>query len=696
MQWRLKRLNYLRQRLLGSVALRGWQGTFTRILEEFRHRPVLDPALTLLPLEEAFVPFTVPSFGGSTPRVSIIVPVYSKLFYTVACLQSLALHRPEASFEVIVVDDASPDDSALALSRIAGIRLIRNERNLGFIGSCNAGAAAARGQYLYFLNNDAQLMQGSLDYALACFDEEADCGLVGSRLVYPDGRLQEAGGLVFSDGACWNIGRFESRDNPAFRYRRRVDYVMGASMLIPAAVFQQIGGFDTRYAPAYYEDVDLAFEVRKLGLNVVYEPRSVVIHFEGISAGTDLDAGMKRHQRINQAVFAEKWQEELKTHPAPGTALKKALQRPGQKHILVVDSMTPDARRDSGSLRMLEILATLHAEGHRLSFRPDDGRCENDDLDRLGALGVEMLCPPWTRDVPGWLRENGDDLATVVLSRHAVAGQYLALVRKHAPQAQLIFDTVDLHFLRENRAAELTGIPAMQRHADASRRSELHLIEQSDVTWVVSEYEQYLLKQMLPEAQIELVSNIHEVHGRRAPYEMRRDLVFIGGHGHPPNADAMRWIAEEILPAVQKVIPNIRIHILGDLPDATRSTLERPGLELHGRVPELAPWLDQCLASIAPLRFGAGVKGKINTAMSYGLPVIATTIAIEGMHLHDDHDVLLADLPEQFANAVKRLYDDQHLWYTISNSSLQNVAAHFSRDAARAAIRRTLSQVRYP
>ena len=670
------------------MALRGWRGTLARVQQEFQRRPAIDDSLDVAPLDVPFVPFALPV--TAMPVVSVIIPVHGKLAYTLACLRSLVRHAPAATFEVIVVDDASPDDSATQLRQVAGLRLLRNERNLGFVGSCNAGAAAAHGQFLLFLNNDTQVTPNWLDGLLSCFAERADCGIAGSRLVYPDGRLQEAGALIFSDGSGWTAGRFEHRDAPAWRYRRETDYVSGASLMIRRDTFERVGGFDTHYAPAYYEDTDLAFAVRQIGLKVYYEPSSTVIHCEGISAGTDLHAGMKRYQLRNQAKFTAKWEAALRACPPPGTREADALRWRSRGRVLVVDTMTPEPTRDSGSLRLSAILRLLGEQGWAVSFLPDDGRASDEEIRALGAMGVEVLCRPWISDLPHWLRAHGDELHAAMLCRHTVAGQYADLVRKLAPDARLLFDTVDLHFLREQRAAELSGSATMARQAQASRRSELALIEKCDVTFVVSQHEQALLAAELPGARIELLSNIHEIHGCKQLHAQRRDFVFIGGFGHPPNADAVRWIATQILPALRACIPDACVHVLGDVPDAIRTELTAPGLQLHGRVPELGPWLDSALASLAPLRFGAGVKGKINMAMSYGLPVIATPLAVEGMHLVHDNDVLLADSAEDFAQAACRLQQDGALWARLSSASIDNVKRHFSSRLAYEALARAL------
>jgi glycosyltransferase involved in cell wall biosynthesis len=199
-----------------------------------------------------------------------------------------------------------------------------------------------------------------------------------------------------------------------------------------------------------------------------------------------------------------------------------------------------------------------------------------------------------------------------------------------------------------------------------------------------------MLGRLLPGARVDLLSNIHAVYGRQAGFDGRRDLLFVGGHGHPPNADAMRWMASEILPALRRVHPEVRIFVAGDVPDNERRVLEDTGLDMLGRVPDLAPLMNSTLASIAPLRFGAGVKGKVNMAMSHGLPVIGSIVAVEGMRLIDGVDVLVADDADAFAAAYSRLAADEALWRSLSDHAMENVRAHFSADAALAALRRAI------
>lgn len=687
LDWRLKRLGYLLRRFRGSLAQRGWRDTLERIRAGLHHNRTTDDTLLFEPVGSHELPTTLPC--AHHPLVSVVVPVYGQLAWTLACLRSIARHGASVPFEVIVVDDASPDDSASVLACIDGLRLLRNEQNLGFIGSCSAGAAAARGAYLLFLNNDTQVTPGWLDSLCEAYREEPDCGIVGSRLVYPDGRLQEAGCLTYADATAWNVGRFEQRDDPRYLYRREVDYVSGAALLIETALFRDVGGFDPRYAPAYCEDMDLAFAVRARGRKTIYEPRSVVVHDEGTSSGTDPFAGVKRYQQTNRATFAAKWADALRKQPALHTPVAQAIQR-GRPHILVMDALMPDPTRDAGSVQTMGLLRLLRELGWRVSFMADNRRATPDEILGLGQLGVETLCEPWSPPLPRWLRREGHGLGAVLVSRYYVAAPNLPLFRRYAPQAKVLLELADIHFLRERRAALLAGDAALTRHAEQTRRRELATVAACDATLVVSTVERDLLASELPQARVVLLPNMHAVHGRAAPFAVRGGLLFVGGFGHPPNVDAVRWLATEIFPLVRSRRPDITLHLVGDIPDSARRELAGNGVQVHGRVENLSAMLDARRIALAPLRYGAGIKGKINVAMSHGLPVVATTLAAEGMWLRDGENALLADDAPALAAAVLRLYDDEALWNRLSDAGIENVRQHFSIDAARAALREAL------
>jgi GT2 family glycosyltransferase/glycosyltransferase involved in cell wall biosynthesis len=676
-------------RVRASVVQRGFAGTLARIVQELRGGSSARTRVTYPEPREDFAPFELPT--SDTPRVSIVIPVYNKIAYTTACLRSIVAHAGAVSFEVVVVDDGSSDATPKRLDGISGIRTVRNPENLGFIGSCNAGADVARGDYVLFLNNDTVVTAGWLEALVDCIEHAPDAGMIGAKLVYPDGRLQEAGGIVFNDGSGWNYGRFEEPDDARFCFRREVDYCSGAAILLRRDLFGKLGRFDARYTPAYYEDTDLAFAVRAVGLKVYVEPAATVVHFEGITSGTDTASGTKRYQLINQEKFSAKWKDALAQQPAPGTPIGIAATHRLKKRVLIVDATVPQPDHDAGSVRMVNLMRVLGELGYQVSFMPDNRLWTERYTPALQALGVEVLYVPYAADPVTLLRERGKEFDLVILSRHYVAASYVGLVRLYAPQAKLAFDTVDLHYLREQRAAELAGSADPERQSAATRAQELKIIRECDLTLVVSEAEQALLAIDAPGARVEILSTVNEVHGCRVPFSDRHDLVFVGGFQHPPNADAVAWFVREVFPLLRKDLPDVRLHVIGSkVPDAIRDLADEQVL-VHGFVEDITSYMDGCRVSVAPLRYGAGVKGKINTAMSYGLPVVATTLGVEGMHVRDGDDVLVADSPAAFAAAVARLYRDEALWKRLSTNGLVNVEKHFSFAAARTAVQRIVS-----
>jgi GT2 family glycosyltransferase/glycosyltransferase involved in cell wall biosynthesis len=622
------------------------------------------------------------------PEISVIIPVFNQLHFTQACLVSLQENQDTERFEVIVVDDCSSDATSDVIGKIPGIVYLRNEKNSGFTSSCNRGATEARGSFLLFLNNDTTVTPDWLSALHETFGNEPNAGLVGSKLVFPDGRLQEAGGIIWKDGSGWNRGKFGDPEKPEYNFLREVDYCSAACVMIPKSLFERVGGFDSKYSPAYYEDTDLAFKVRREGFKVLYQPLSTVVHYEGATGGTDLQTGSKKFQEINRATFVSAWADVLAEKPANGDLVSYDRLRPEQKRILVIDHHLPMPDRDSGSLRMFQILKILHGLGHRVTFLPD----YVGNLPPYGAAlqkrGIEVVCHPYVKSVGEYLMAHGSEFDVVVLSRRDIAGKHIADVRQYAPQSRIIFDTVDLHFLRDGREAEFTQDASAKVIALEKQQQEYEIVDQADETWVVSSLEQELLRSARPHKPIEIISNIVDVPGSRTPFSLRRDFLFIGNFQHRPNIDAVLFFTQEIYPAVKQRLPNTKFYVIGDYAPPNIAALACENVIVTGWQSDVRPHFENVKLSVAPLRWGAGVKGKINQSMGFGVPVVGTSIAVEGMNLINREDVMVADEPDQFANALIELYESEELWNRLSQNAIVKTRDLYSVNVTKKQLRK--------
>ncbi|MDP2876062.1 MAG: glycosyltransferase family 2 protein, partial [Holophaga sp.] len=401
-------------------------------------------------LAEAFA-----QFSPEAPRASVIIPVFNKFEYTARCLLSLAALTDRTPFEIIVVDDGSTDETQQVLAELPGLRFHRNPENLGFVDSCNAGARLARGNYLVFLNNDTLVVPGWIEALEDTFTARQDCGLVGSMLIYPNMSLQEAGGQVFRDGSASNRGKGQDIGDPNFNFLRPVDYCSGASIMISAGLFKEIGEFDTRYRPAYYEDTDLAFAVRRAGLQVYYQSASKVVHFEGITAGKNTSQGVKAFQVTNRLRFCEKWKDVLARQPERYELSKDQVLGGAAGRILVIDNQTPKPDRDSGSLDMFNTLRIMARLGYVVDYLPlYRPKFVPRYTSMLQKEGIRCLHRPYFLTLRRFLKQNqGFDI--VFISRIKIIKKAYGLVRRLAPKAKIIFNTVDLNFLRVGRGASV-------------------------------------------------------------------------------------------------------------------------------------------------------------------------------------------------------------------------------------------------
>ena len=646
--------------------------------------------------------------AAEAPLVSIVIPAYNQVAYTYACVRSILANTvfEETSYEVILADDVSTDATKEITRYIHGMVISRNSSNMGFLKNCNQAAAKARGKYIFFLNNDTKVHPGWLKSLTDLIGSDPSIGMVGSKLVYPDGRLQEAGGIIWSDASGWNYGRLDDPDKPEYNYVKDVDYISGAAIMISKALWEEIGGFDERFAPAYCEDSDLAFEVRRHGRRVVYQPASKVTHFEGISNGTDVTGtGLKRYQVVNQQTFREKWAEELKKqcvntgNPDPFTARDRSQEKPC---VVIVDHYVPTWDRDAGSKTTYQYIRMFLKKGFNVKFVGDNFLHEEPYSGILQQMGVEILYgPEYQNNIYEWFRKNSGNIDFCYLNRPHIAVKYIDFLKDNT-DIRCIFYGHDLHYLRLLREYELEGEIRKKRESDYWKSVEFSVMQKADMVYYPSQTEIDAIHHFHPEIPARAITayvwdSFPEQKAGAEEFEKRHDLLFVGGFRHPPNADGVKWFAKDIWPRIHEALPGCRFLIAGSGAgeDITALSDGSSGIEVLGFVSDerLKELYEESRLVVVPLRYGAGVKGKVVEAVYNGCVIVTTSVGAEGIPDAETVMAVTDDDPEKlyqnedaiaarFADEVIRLYNDPAACAAIGAACGEFIQKHYSIDAA--------------
>ena len=624
----------------------------------------------------------------TNPLVSIIIPVYNQFNYTYNCLESILNNSgKKIDYEIIIADDCSDDFTSNINEIIFNITVIKTPTNLRFLKNCNNAAKYAKGKYILFLNNDTQVQNNWLAPLVNLIENDDSIGAVGSKILLKNGLILEAVGVIWNDASAWNYGRLSDPSMPEYNYVKEVDYLSGASILIRKTIWDKLGGFDENFAPSYYEDPDLCFSIRKMGFKVVYQPLSVVVHFEGISNGTDTTKGIKQFQVINKKKFFEKWRLILeKEHFTKETHIFHARDRSrDKKTILIINDYVPHYDKDAGSKTIFQYIKLFLNLGFNIKFIDDSFFKYDPYTSVLEQLGIEVLYGTYYfKNWKNWLKNNAKYIDYVFLSRPHIATKYIDTIKK-ITNAKIIFYGHDLRFLREKREYEFNNDKNLLKSYNKWKYTEFELMKKANVTYYPSQVEVDEIKKINPSIVAKVIPafifQIKPIIERNFTDTM--DIMFIGGFLHNPNIDGVLWYIKEIFPVLNKLRADIKTYIIGSNVPKDFYNINYDNIIITGHLTEekLNYYYKKCRLSIAPLRYGAGVKGKVIEAMYNQIPVVTTSIGAEGIN-GAESCMFIKDDPISFAKEIIRVYDNIDLLSKISIKEIELINRDYTQDAA--------------
>jgi O-antigen biosynthesis protein len=626
---------------------------------------------------------SVLSFPGGEPVLSIIVVLFNQVALSYACLQSI-LRNVSMPYEVIIVDNHSTDETNLLLDKIKGATIIRNDKNLHFLKANNQAMEHVKGEYLLFLNNDTEIMESTISSAIHTLNNNEKCGAVGGKLVLSDGKLQEAGSIIWNDGSCLGYGRNENPQLPEFNFKRVTDYCSAAFLLTHAQLFREHCGFDNRFEPAYYEETDYCLWLQEKGLQVIYDPGALVSHFE---FGSDISNTGKTLMQKNQLVFYEKHQKQLKKHFAFDSAnllmARFATSQREKKKVLYIDDRVPHCDLGAGFPRSNTIVNMIKELGYDLTIYPLN--FPNEDNWETAYRDIN----PYIEIARGYglngfktfitIRKEYFDIIWISRPHNmkAVGGNIRFLKEK----CKIIYDAEAIFTDREIMKEEISGKIISQEMKNKWYKNEFKLSDTAHAIACVSENDALKFKRS-EEKNIFVLGHTMEINKFIPEFEEREGLLFVGNldDDDSPNVDSVIWFVNDIFPIIRQTIPNMTIDIVGSANSSMIQSKKNDGVFIHGKVASISYFYNKCRIFVAPTRFAAGIPFKIHEAASFGLPVVATRLLCDQLGWHHRQELLAADIDKiDFAQKIIELYNNIDLWNSLQKNALTFIRNTMSR-----------------
>lgn len=631
--------------------------------------------------------------GDGEDGVSIIIPVFNQWEYTYECLKSIHENTNGIKYEVIIGDDMSNDGTSEIHKFIHNVKVIKDGVNRGFLKNCNNAAKFASGKYLLFLNNDTKVQKNWLNYLVNLIETDESIGMVGSKLIHSNGRLQEAGSIIFNDGSCTGYGRGGDPDSPEYSYVREVHFCSGACILVKKDLFIKAGMFDEQFSPAYYEDVDLAMKIRELGYKVMFQPLARVIHHE---FGSSTAAAAIQLQLRNKEKFQKKWGSQISsfqrsTDHKPGNY---PIYNNKKLKILVIDDMIPATVLGSGFPRTFSILQCLVEIGMQVTYFPLSSSERIEPCTSiLQQRGIEVMYDAKNKlNFPQFYMERKNLYDVIWISRPHNMNIIYDLIKIINNQQKIIYDCEALFSKRNILRIELEGKKISDDEKNRIISQEISLVNKADMVVTVSEQEKTFIQNYIKNP-IMVIGHTVEVKPTPNPFENRNDILFVGGFlsSPSPNEDAIVYFVRNIYPLVYKKL-KAKLWIVGTNNSIAVKKLASDNIIVTGQVDNLEDYYNKCRVFIIPTRYAAGIPLKALEAFSYGLPSIVTPLIADQLMV-DQNVVLIGENPNDFAKKLIHCYRDKNIWNQLRVNELNYVGERCNRDSFKRKLLNLMNQV---
>jgi GT2 family glycosyltransferase len=637
------------------------------------------------------------------PEITFVIPVFNEINFTLQILAELDA-KVRDPFEVIVVDDASTDQTSSLERLVSGIKVIHLEKNVGFPSACNIGWREASAPVVAFLNNDIEIGHGAVRFALETLNSEEKAGAVGGRIVRTHGKLQEAGCIVWNDGSVLGYGRDRSPVDPEFNQKKDVDYCSACFLVVKHSLLQLLNGFDEAFAPGYYEETELCARIWENGYRVILDPRIYIHHFEYASFSkarppTVSFALISKHRKE----FVNRRRGFLESQKAPALEYAFAAsdrRNKNKQSILLIEDLIPLSRLGSGFGRTNQIVQSLLGHGFAVTVLVQSRREEATKHEILQYLnGVELIYADSPNEINIFLQNRYAEFHAIWVCRTHTISKVRGVLQSILTKQQRPTLILDTEAIASNRGYALSSILGSSEwstaHFHKMVADELAGAELFDDVILVNVAEKKLVDEVIPlkktsvlrlslEKQVATSSN-------KAIWKKRSGFLFVGAvfDATSPNYDSLLWFVDSVWPMILAEMPTATLSIAGHwdkkMEDKVSQIKKAQNIIFLGAVPNLEDQYAQHRVFVAPTRFAAGVPVKVQESLSYGLPAVVTPLLARQLGWNNGEGILFDDnggcSAPIFAQACIHLYSNFELWKSTVDEGLEAIGRDCSPNA---------------